>query len=121
MRGKQPRVPARDKGPSTGAFYFTLGGVTVNWLSVVSFIWKFVVPNLKKILKIVGADTYHFICSEVEKADASQMDGLAKRTHVYAEAVKYLKEKEVDIEMIGSVAVYIMIEIAVLNLKYNDK
>lgn len=90
----------------------------MSWVSILSFIWTQVVPNVKDILRIVGCDTYGYIKDRVDDTDIANLSGLEKRAKVYADAMAWLKDKNVDnIEIFGSAAIYFLIELAVINLR----
>jgi hypothetical protein len=90
----------------------------MSWVSILSFIWTQVVPNVKDILRIVGCDTYGHIKDRVDDQDIINMSGLEKRAAVYASAMAWLKERNIDdIEIFGSAAIYFLIELAVINLR----
>ena len=90
----------------------------MGWFTAIGFVMKLVYPPVKAIIKIVGADGYGYIADRVDDADVMDLSGLEKRTKVFADATAWLKNKGVtDIGLFGSSAIFILIEIAVLNLK----
>ena len=93
----------------------------MSYLAVLSFIWEYVFPAIKEVLTIMGSDVYSFIVDRVDDADVLDMPGLQKRTRVYAEAMNYIiTEKQIPrdkVDGVGTVMVYFMIELAVLNLR----
>lgn len=94
----------------------------MNWLAIATFIWTNVVPNVKDILRIVGADTYSYVRDRVDDTDILDLPGLQKRAKVYADTMMWLKDKGIDgIEIFGSAAIYFLIELAVINLRKKQK
>jgi hypothetical protein len=90
----------------------------MGYVTVLGFIWNNVLPILKEILKILGSGTYDYIKENVHKVEEAGLAGLDKRAHVYTNTVDFLKEKGVtEIGVFGMSAVYLLIEIAVMNLK----
>ena len=94
----------------------------MSWLAVLGFIWKYVMPNLKEVFLVTGVDTYNFIRDRVDDADILDMPGLSKRSKVFSEAITFLQEKNIkDLEVMGSISVCFLIELAVLNLRFTTK
>jgi hypothetical protein len=91
------------------------------WLSVASFAWQYVVPALKECADVLIKGTYTYIVNRVDDADILDLTGLAKRTQVYDDAVIFLDGKDVDTSTISSTLIYLLIEIAVVNLRKKQK
>lgn len=84
---------------------------------VVSFVWTYVVPIIKDGVKVLNKGTYAYIKDRVDDVDILSMKGFEKRTTVYGNAIGFLESKGVDTSMYSSVFVYLLIEVAVANLK----
>jgi len=96
----------------------------MNWMSAASFVWKYVIPSLKEIFKILGSDAYKIIKNRVDDAEIMELSGIEKRNSVFEWTKEHLLEKgikEDDLSALGSVAIYLLIEIAVINLKRKKK
>jgi len=93
----------------------------MNWFTVVSFIWNLVYPNLKEIINVIGKDAYGYIADKVDDVEIMELDGVLKRSRVYSDTVGWLEDKGIDdLGVFGATAIYVMIEIAVLNMKRNN-
>ena len=87
-----------------------------------AFVWTYVVPVIKDGIKVINKGTYGFIKDRVDDADVMEATGLDKRAMVYSDAIGWLENvKKVDTSMYSSVFVYLLIEIAVANLKKKQK
>ena len=95
--------------------------MAIGWLSVASFSWQYVVPVLKECADVVMKGTYTYITNRVDDADVMDLSGLAKRTKVYDDALVFLDGKDVDTSTYSSVLIYLLIEIAVANLRKKQK
>ena len=94
----------------------------MGWVTIFGFVMKFVYPAIKVIFKIVGSDAYGYVADRVDDADVLEMDGFEKRGKVFADTTAWLEAKGVtDLGVFGSSAIFLLIEIAVLNLKRNKK
>ena len=86
--------------------------------SVLGFIWSYVVPVIKDAIKVINKGTYAWIKDRVDDADILELSGLEKRTKVYSDTIGWLENvKLVDASLYSSAMVYLLIEIAVANLK----
>lgn len=89
---------------------------------VLSFVWSYVVPVIKDVIKVINKGTYAYIKDRVDDADVMEMSGFDKRTTVYNDAIGWLENvKKVDASLYSSAVVYLLIEIAVANLKKKQK
>jgi len=95
--------------------------MALGWLSVASFAWQYVVPALKDCADVIMKGTYSFICDRVDDADVTNLHGLQKRTLVFDGALQFLDKKGVDTSTISSALIYLLIEIAVVNMKKRTK
>ena len=96
--------------------------VPLQVISIATFIWKEVVPVVKQIIKIVGADTYVFIKEKVLEVEVTGVSGISKRLIVFGAASKYLQDKGFkDIDVFGMGVLYFLIELAVMNMKRANK
>jgi hypothetical protein len=87
-------------------------------LSVLSFVWSYVVPVVKDAIAIINKGTYAWIKDRVDDADILELSGFEKRTKVYSDTIGWLENvKKVDTSLYSSAMVYLLIEIAVANLK----
>jgi hypothetical protein len=91
--------------------------MAIGWLSVASFAWQYVVPALKDCADVLMKGTYTYIKDRVDDADVKDLHGLEKRTLVFDGALEFLDEKGVDTSTVSSALIYLLIEIAVVNLK----
>jgi hypothetical protein len=89
----------------------------MNPLAVLSFIWTYVVPIVKDAIQVLGKGTYFYIKDRVDDTDVLALQGFEKRTKVFADTVAWLAQKGVDASMFSSAMVYLLIEIAVVNMK----
>lgn len=94
--------------------------MALGWLSVASFAWQYVVPALKDCADVIMKGTYSFVCDRVDDVDVLEEKGLSKRTLVFDSALEFLDEKGVDTSTISSALIYLLIEIAVVNLKKRE-
>lgn len=92
-----------------------------NPIAILGFVWTYVVPVVKDAAELLTSGTYKFIRNRVDDADITKVKGITKRNKVYASVQEYLDEKEIDTDMFSSVLVYLLIEIAVANLKKKQK
>ena len=90
-------------------------------VSVVAFAWKYVIPVLKDVSQVIMKGTYPFIKDRVDDIDVLELKGITKRTRVFADVEEFLKNKGVDPSMYSSAVIYLLIEIAVVNLKRKQK
>ena len=95
--------------------------MALGWLSVASFAWQYVVPALKECADVLIKGTYTYIVNRVDDADVMDLKGIAKRTLVYDNTVGYLEGKGVDTGTVSSTLIYLLIEIAVVNLRKKQK
>jgi hypothetical protein len=95
--------------------------MAIGVLTVVSFAWTYVVPILRDGIKVINKGTYGYIRDRVDDADILPLKGFEKRTKVYADAVEWLEGKGVDTSLYSSVLIYLLLEIAVANLKKKQK
>ena len=86
-------------------------------MRVLPFVMKYVIPAVKDIGRVLAAGTYAFIKDRVDDVDILELSGLEKRARVYKDTKEYLDSQGVDAEMYASAAIYLLIEIAVVNLK----
>ena len=93
--------------------------MAIGWLSVASFAWQYVVPALKDCADVLMKGTYGYIKNRVDDVDVLEEHGIAKRTMVYDGAIEFLEAKDVDTSTVSSALIYLLIEIAVVNLKKN--
>jgi hypothetical protein len=84
---------------------------------VVSFVWTYVIPIIRDGVKVINKGTYDYIKDRVDDVDVLNLKGFEKRVTVYGNAIAFLEAKGVDTSMYSSVFVYLLIEIAVANLK----
>jgi len=89
----------------------------MNALSAISFVWTYVLPVIQDIIKVIMEGTYTYVRDRVDDVDVLQEKGLAKRSLVYNNTKEWLKDKDVRVETLSSVVIYLLIEIAVANLK----
>lgn len=86
--------------------------------AAIGFVWTYVIPVIKDGVKVINKGTYKFVRDRVDDADIMPLSGFEKRMRVYADAVGWLENvKKVDTSLYSSAFVYLLIEIAVLNLK----
>jgi hypothetical protein len=90
-------------------------------VSVLSFVWSYVIPVLKDGMAIINKGTYKYIKNRVDDADVLPLSGFEKRTKVYGDTIEWLKNQNVDPSLYSSAFVYLLIEIAVANLKKQQK
>jgi len=93
----------------------------MNPIAVLSFIWSYVVPVIRDGVQIINKGTYAYIKDRVDDADVLALKGFEKRTKVYADTVAWLEEKGVDPSLYSSAFIYLLLEIAVTNLKKKQK
>jgi len=89
----------------------------MNVLSAISFVWTYVLPVIQDIIQVIMEGTYTYIRDRVDDVDVLEEKGLAKRTLVYNSTKEWLKDRDVKLETLASVVIYLLIEIAVANLK----
>jgi len=89
--------------------------------SVVAFVWQYVVPVIRDIVKFLSKGVYSYVKDRVDDVDVLAMKGIEKRTRVFEDATEFLKQKGVDTSLYSSAAIYLLIEIAVANLKKQQK
>lgn len=89
----------------------------MQYAKILSFIWTYVFPVLKDIYEILSIGTFSYILDRVEIANTEDITGLEKRYKVYEEAREWLEEKNVDLETVSSVTIYLLIELAVAKAK----
>ena len=95
--------------------------MAIGALAVVSFAWTYVLPVLRDGIKVLNKGTYAYIKDRVDDADIMPLKGFEKRTKVYADAVEWLENKGVDTSLYSSALIYLLLEIAVANLKKKQK
>lgn len=88
---------------------------------VLSFVWNYVIPVLKDCIKVVNKGVYGHIKDRVDDADVKELHGIEKRMLVYDSAVNYLEQEGVDPSLYSSTLIYLLIEIAVANLRRKQK
>jgi hypothetical protein len=91
--------------------------MAIGWVSVVSFAWQYVIPALKDCADVLMKGTYGYVKDRVDDVDVLEEKGLGKRTLVYDGALEFLEEKGIDTSTVSSALIYLLIEIAVVNLK----
>jgi hypothetical protein len=89
--------------------------------SVLAFVWQYVIPIIKDIAQVLAKGTYSYVKGRVDDLDVLAMKGIEKRTRVFEDASEFLKQKGVDTSLYSSAAIYLLIEIAVVNLKKQQK
>jgi hypothetical protein len=92
-----------------------------NPIAILSFVWTYVVPVLKDGFVIIKSGVYEHIKDRVDDEDIRNVKGITKRNKVFASAEGFLDEKGIDPNMFSSVLLYLLIEIAVANLKKRQK
>ena len=95
--------------------------MAIGYLAVASFAWQYVVPALKDCAEVLMKGTYPYVCDRVDDVDVVEKHGLAKRTMVFDSALELLDKKGVDTSTISSALIYLLIEIAVVNMKKRQK
>jgi hypothetical protein len=95
--------------------------MAIGAVTVLTFVWSYVIPVLRDGVKVINKGTYKFIKNRVDDADILELSGLEKRTTVYTEAVVWLQDKGVDTTLYSSALIYLLLEIAVANLKKKQK
>lgn len=91
------------------------------WFTAVTFAWNAVIPAVREIFSLVGSGTYKFIADQVDNVDIMAMEGIEKRGHVYNLTEAWLTNKGVEVENLSSVVIFLLIEIAVVNLRRKQK
>jgi len=89
----------------------------VGIMTIISFVWTYVIPVLKDGIKVLNKGTYAYIKDRVDDADILELSGFEKRSVVYADIVKWLGKQGVDPSLYSSALIYLLIEIAVVNLR----
>jgi len=89
----------------------------MNWLTAASFTWTTVLPIVQDIIDIIMEGTYTFIRNRVDDVDVLEEEGLSKRSLVYSDTKEWLKSRDINVETLSSVVIYLLIEIAVANLR----
>lgn len=89
----------------------------MNVLTALNFVWVYVLPIISDITKVIMVGTYSFIKDRVDDVDILALHGLDKRNQVYMSTKEWLKTQGVGLETVSSVVIYLLIEIAVANLK----
>lgn len=90
--------------------------------AAIGFVWTYVIPIVKDGVKVINKGTYAYVRDRVDDADILPLSGFEKRMKVYGDAVGWLENvKNVDTTMYSSAFIYLLIEIAVLNLKKQQK
>jgi hypothetical protein len=92
-----------------------------NPIAVLSFVWTYVVPVIKDGVELLTSGAYTFIKDQVDNQDVLALKGITKRNRVYADTMAFCDEKNIDTTMFSSVLIYLLIEIAVANLKKQQK
>ena len=93
----------------------------MGFTTVLGFIWTYVIPVIKDIVKLLNTDVYGYIKDRVDDVDIMDLKGFEKRTTVYGNTVAWLTKKGVDPSLYSSAVIYLLIEIAVANLKKKQK
>jgi len=88
---------------------------------VISFVWTYVIPILRDCVKVLNKGIYAFIKDRVDDADIVEAKGMEKRIMVYESAQEYLEGKKFDTSIYSSSLIYLLIEIAVANLRKKQK
>lgn len=88
---------------------------------VISFVWTYVIPILRDCVKVLNKGIYSFIKGRVDDADIVEAHGIEKRIMVYDSAQDYLEKKNFDTSLYSSSLIYLLIEIAVANLRKKQK
>ncbi|MCG8429619.1 MAG: hypothetical protein MJA29_00370, partial [Candidatus Omnitrophica bacterium] len=76
---------------------------------------------IKDATELLTAGTYKFIKDRVDDVDILSLKGITKRNRVYQSVQEFLEGKDINTDMFSSVLVYLLIEIAVANLKKKQK
>jgi len=92
-----------------------------NPIAILSFVWTYVVPVLKDGFVLIKSDVYDHIKDRVDDEDIRRVKGITKRNKVFASAEAFLEEDGIDPDLFSSALVYLLIEIAVANLKKKQK
>ena len=92
-----------------------------NPIAILSFVWTYVVPVIKDATQLLTSGTYAHIKDRVDDVDILKLKGITKRNKVFQSAQEFLESKDVDTDMFSSVLIYLLIEIAVANLKKKQK
>lgn len=90
-------------------------------VGALTFVWQYVVPIIKDIVQVLSSGAYSFISDRVDDVDVLELKGLEKRTRVFEDASEFLRSKHVDPSLYSSAVIYLLIEIAVVNLKKRQK
>jgi hypothetical protein len=91
--------------------------MAIGFISIASFAWQYVVPALRDCAQVLIKGTYTYIKDRVDDVDVMSLKGLEKRALVFDGSLEYLSKKGVDPSTISSALIYMLIEIAVVNLK----
>jgi hypothetical protein len=92
-----------------------------NPIAILSFAWTYVIPVLKDGFVLIKSGVYEHIKDRVDDEDIRSVKGITKRNKVFASAEGYLEEDGIDPDLFSSVLIYLLIEIAVANLKKKQK
>lgn len=83
-----------------------------------TFVWTYIIPIIKDGMQIINKGTYNYVKDRVDDADILPLKGFEKRVKVYGDTIGWLENvKNIDTSMYSSAFVYLLIEIAVVNLK----
>lgn len=92
-----------------------------NPIAILGFVWTYVVPVVKDAAELLTSGAYKHIKDRVDDVDVKNLKGITKRTKVFDSTQEFLANKGVDTDMFSSVLLYMLIEIAVANLKKKQK
>lgn len=93
----------------------------MQFATVLSFVWTYVIPVIRDIVKLLNKNVYAYIKDRVDDADILEMKGFEKRTKVYGDTVQWLQNEGLDPSLYSSAVIYLLIEIAVANMKKKQK
>jgi hypothetical protein len=95
--------------------------MAIGAVTVLTFVWTYVVPIVRDGVRVLNKGTYGYIKDRVDDTDILPLKGFEKRTKVYADTVEWLEKKGVDTSLYSSALIYLLLEIAVANLKKKQK